>query len=102
MSIVKMKEGVVMVGTSHTLFEIIRVARQVYSALDKAVVITSGIDGSHRKDSLHYVGKALDLRTRHLTHDEKNEVRDEMRAKLGDNYDVVLESDHLHVEYDPQ
>jgi hypothetical protein len=36
------------------------------------------------------------LNGRHL------EVATEMRKALGDAYDVVVESDHIHLEYDPE
>jgi len=65
--------------------------------------ITSVIDGKHRPNSLHYSGLAFDLRTRHLkTEDGVKNVAAEIRGALGREYDVVVEKDHIHIEYDPK
>lgn len=64
-------------------------------------VITSGSDGKHSEHSLHHKGRALDFRTRNIPSTLRKTVEQEIGQALGDNYDVVLESTHLHVEYDP-
>ena len=73
--------------------------------------ITSANDGRHSPTSLHYrdgLCRALDFRT-HQTDLDGREValRNEVKARLGDDFDVVLEdvggpNEHLHVEYDPK
>lgn len=66
-------------------------------------VVTSAHDGKHMRKSLHYRGLALDLRTRYFkTQAEKSEFAGELRDRLGEEYDVVLERDHVHVEFDPE
>lgn len=63
--------------------------------------ITSILDGKHGPNSLHYKGLAFDLRTRHLKDlPNVNMIARQIRDELGRNYDVVVESDHIHVEYD--
>lgn len=70
-------------------------------------IITSALDGLHTKDTIHPLGKAIDIRTRDI---EFNCVLiyyyEEIKAWLGDNFDVVLEQDsnqpHIHIEYDPK
>lgn len=69
---------------------------------DVELVITSGCEGSHMKGSLHYIGEALDFRTRDLTFAEQVLWRDRCVQELGPDYDVVLEKDHLHIEYQPK
>lgn len=64
--------------------------------------LTSGNDGKHRVDSFHYVGLALDFRSRDLSNTKALFFRDRLQERLGENYDVVLESDHFHIEYDPR
>jgi hypothetical protein len=64
------------------------------------LVITSMMDGEHRDMSLHYSGLAVDLRTWDLRNPRS--CVDKMGRALGDNYDVVLEKDHIHLEYDPK
>lgn len=70
--------------------------------LDKRLIITSGLDGKHSTNSLHYVGRALDIRTRHLQPLHRTLLKRHLKDRLGPDYDVVLEKTHLHVEYDPK
>jgi hypothetical protein len=65
-------------------------------------VITSGSDGDHMVGSLHYAGNALDYRTRAMTGVQQAALAKTCRERLGADFDVVLEADHLHVEYDPK
>lgn len=70
-------------------------------------VITSGSDGKHRPDSLHYSGYALDFRSKNVPPQLKHEVLEEIRAALGADFDVLLEGldtphEHYHVEWDPK
>ncbi len=66
------------------------------------VVVTSLMDGDHMPTSLHYAGMALDLRTRGIGPGQQAEIVAALKAALGASYDVVLEGDHIHVEYDPK
>jgi len=67
------------------------------------VVITSGIDGVHREGSKHYSLNAIDVRTNNFpTAKSKLIFQDSVKVRLGPDYDVVLEPDHLHIEYDPK
>ena len=52
--------------------------------------------------SWHYFGRALDFRTRNIPPLHRNSVAQEIGVSLGENYDVVLEATHLHVEFDPK
>ena len=79
------------------------------------MVITSGKDGKHGKDSLHYKGRAVDLRTRDFT----DMWAQYLRNALSKDWDIVIEpgatmkcpkcsqiipvpAPHLHAEYDPK
>lgn len=79
------------------------VATGVYASLGYDCIVTSVNDGRHMDGSLHYVGDAFDLRTRHVESDCLKElITERLKAALGSGYDVVLEGDHIHVEYDPK
>jgi hypothetical protein len=67
----------------------------------RGAYITSARDSVHGKGSLHPKGLAIDLRTRDLEMSRIIELASEIKATLGKNFDVVIEQDHLHVEYDP-
>lgn len=101
MNLVRMKRGVVMMGRHECLFRMIDAAKVAYFTIGKDVIITSGCESTHSPSSLHYQGKALDFRTRHLSDTDRVEVMDKLKINLGNDYDVLFEGDHFHVEYDP-
>lgn len=63
--------------------------------------ITSGTDGEHSPQSLHYVGLAVDLRTRGLAMSRIIALAEALKLALGVDFDVVIEATHLHIEWDP-
>lgn len=69
-------------------------------------VITSGFDSKHGSNTLHQrdgLCRALDLRTNSLPNQETVEkVHRELKLALGPQFDVVLEKDHIHMEFDPK
>ncbi len=65
------------------------------------VVITSGNDSQHRQGSKHYTDEALDLRLSTIPFAALEPYLRRMRARLGSDYQVIREGDHVHVEYDP-
>ena len=74
----------------------------VFDRHGKEFTITSAIDGKHSRASKHYSGAAIDARTRHLLTSEADKITIDIKASLGADFDVVLETDHLHIEYDPK
>lgn len=69
------------------------------------VIVTSANDSTHGANSLHYKGKALDLRTKHIRAMDKAAVVKSVKDCLGAQFDVVFESEglaneHLHIEWD--
>lgn len=99
----KVKQGVSLVGVQWQMFvAALEVDQAYYSIASEEVTITSGSDGQHSAASLHYRGLALDFRTRNLTEVQKQQFLDDVKARLGSDYNVVLEATHLHVEFDPR
>lgn len=94
------KNGVDLRGLTPQMAIAYTIACRCYGQYD--CVITSASDGKHGPNSLHYKGQALDLRTRHINGQGLQLVVDKLREALGAQYDVVLESDHIHVEFDPK
>src|SRR5688572_28653755 len=94
----KLKDGVNLEGVSWRLFYAAVVAERVWANYGAELVITSANDGKHGDKTLHHKGLALDLRTWNLNGRHMQAAAD-LRKELGDGYDVVVESDHVHLEY---
>ena len=70
-----------------------------------AVVLTSALDGEHSDGSLHYRGRAVDIRSKHIAAHHKDIVLAALRRNLGMEFDVLLEgrgteNEHFHCEWE--
>lgn len=65
-------------------------------------VLTSVGDGKHKVGSLHYKGRAFDFRTNKIHESMRARIFTDIREALGPEFDVLLEKDHGHVEWDPE
>jgi len=99
--ILKTKSSVNLEGLSWRMFWAALKAEIVLTSYGAELVITSALDGKHMDGSLHYKGLAIDVRSRDVSGREPSIARD-LRAALGSDYDVVIEPDHFHIEYDPK
>jgi hypothetical protein len=84
------------------------IAASLWGKLFKGMdcIVTSCTD-SHADiaGSLHPTGFAFDIRIRSFPLPIKENVElaaQALRDSLSDEYDVVVESDHIHVEFDPK
>ena len=59
-------------------------------------VITSTYEGDHSASSLHYANLAIDIR-KMMNYEQTVKA---LRRALGRKFDVVLEKDHIHIEYE--
>ncbi len=92
---------------SPRIFRAIADAAVVYGNHGCNLIVTSLNDGEHRNGSLHYVGRAVDLRTHNVPETLRPVITAELRAVLGAGFDVVREKDgtpseHIHIEWDPK
>lgn len=81
------------------------VADQVYEDMGyKWCEVTSGNDGAHSYTSLHYNNDAFDLSTRIFKPGDEEKAQDEIKRRLGLDYDVIYEihPPHIHVEVQPR
>lgn len=95
----QLKHGASLEGVNWRMFWAAIVAESIFAQHGSELVITSGTDSKHGANSLHYSGLALDFRTWNVNN--VLSLKSDLQQALGDEYDVVVESDHLHVEYDP-
>ena len=82
------------------VFEKIEKVRKLYNGADYEVTVTSGRDGIHMKNSRHYTGDAIDIRSTDMKLPEYTTRK--IGEELGNNFDVLFENDHIHIEYDPK
>ena len=80
------------------------VVSNVFLSLGFDCRITSGMEGEHRKNSLHPSGAARDYGLREVLAFDRLTIRDSVVTGLGPDFDVVLEDskNHLHVEWQPE
>jgi hypothetical protein len=82
------------------------VIRALYARRNFSLTATSYRDGVHLPHSLHYKGRAVDFRTRHLPTTTVALIVEEAKGILyPEGFDVVNEHEtkkHIHVEYDPK
>lgn len=78
--------------------------KSVFDFFGVHTVITSGCEKEtvHMETSLHYKHKALDFRSRNIKPQYRDTAVRMFQFKLGGDFDVVLESNHFHIEHDPK
>jgi len=68
-------------------------------------VVTSGVEGRHKENSKHYEGLAIDVRSREFIDGSKGKecasFCETLRERLDSAYEIIQESNHIHIEYDP-
>ncbi len=101
----KLKKGVKLFGLKYRMRAALKVCEAVYknAGRKEGVTITSTTDGTHSAGSLHPYGYAFDTRTYYFSVTRKEFVFKEIKERLADisyKYDVVLEKDHIHIEWD--
>lgn len=94
----KLKPGVDIKGIQPECIVGMMAAQEVCRSLGVPCVITSVLDGKHSENSFHYQGLAFDLRTRDM--DDPEVAKAMLRIALPNDWDIVLESDHLHLEHE--
>ena len=101
-----LKDNVIINGGhfNAAIVKMIDAARETAPPLeDNTVWITSAADGKHISRSLHYRDKAIDLRISNICPPMWIEARfwaERIQSKLGEDYDIILGIDHIHIELD--
>lgn len=98
----KLKTGVSVHGLTTEMLLGLIIAMGVYRKYESELTVTSALDGKHSHTSLHYSGNAVDLRTRDLPEGMAEVIVKEIKEDVGIDYDVILEDDHIHLEYQPR
>ena len=103
----KLKPGVSLLGLTPQAAVGMAVAESVFARHGYEAIITSGSEGVHKAKSKHYIGNAFDLRVRNFgpsipdpPHSTVQTLVQRLQEALP-GFDVILEVDHVHVEWDP-
>lgn len=78
----------------------VMVAALVYTKHNLDLVWTAGLDSKHMAGSLHYVGLAIDIGMPPAN--LQVVMAQELKDALGDDFDLVVEGDHWHIEFQPK
>lgn len=96
------KSGVSINGISSEMLFALWQTAHIYNNYGQNLTVTSARDGKHKVNSLHYSGQALDFRTYDVEKSKMQLIYSALHFSLSNRgYDVILESDHLHIEFDP-
>ena len=96
----KTKMGVKLEGLNIKMRPVLMAADKIYKQFGQELVITCTTGFIHSAGSLHYYGYAIDLRSRYFDDFTLKQVVANLQNQLGQSYNVIAESDHIHVEYD--
>jgi len=98
----RVKPGVRIFGMRPEVFFALGIAEGLWQREGSEVTVTGGVEGKHMTASLHYLGLAADIRKRDVEATILAELLKDLREQLGDDFDVVEEGDHLHIEFQPK
>lgn len=93
------KAGVDISRLNRKIRRALSAAEAAYSEDSELFVVTSTYESNHGAGSLHYGNDAFDC---NLPVKNPTNVVKDIKSRLGLNYDVVLEYNHIHIEYDPK
>ena len=96
---ISIKSGVRIKGLSNEILLAVVISTTVFSKYSENLTITSLTDGDHMSGSLHNCGDAVDLRLPEVG--KRAAIVSDLKDCLGRSFDVILETDHIHIEYDP-
>lgn len=96
---IRLKKGVRLHGIMPEIVFAMVVVDQHYEKNGENLQITSVLDGKHMRASIHYIGGAFDASLPKMSPEA---TVHRIAHALGPDYDVVLEKDHIHVEWQPK
>jgi hypothetical protein len=97
-----LKPGVRITGIRPEIVLAALALERVFAQAGVDLTITACVDGKHSVGSLHYAGAAIDVRTRDVPADKLPKLVAQIKACLGDDFDVLQEATHLHIEHQPK
>jgi hedgehog signaling domain-containing protein len=99
----KAKAGVKLIGCGFEIGFAAGIVSGIFKSDSIELVVTSANDSTHSTNSLHYKGRAIDIRTRTIPAHLRSVVFGKIKTELDpQGFDCVDEGDHFHIEFDPK
>lgn len=100
----RLKADVVPFGLKPEMVIAYLIVGEVYRDWGYTLTVTSGVEGKHHDFSIHYLGYALDFRTKNLKPADRKTMLKEIRIALGPCYRIHYSAKppHFHVEFRPK
>lgn len=110
----KIKPGANIQGLDIAMRPVLKHAERIWkeAGFKDGITVTCGMDGEHSAGSLHYYGRAIDIRIwyiddagaqQYLAADTLAAACYQLQRSLLTDYDVISHAgSHVHVEYDPK
>ena len=96
---ISIKPGVSISGIKPEMVLCISIVHTILESHNIDAVLTSCTDGTHSKNSKHYLGYAIDLRSRDCDQADCPAIASDMQEDLGDEFLVIFEKDHFHIQF---
>lgn len=96
----ELKQGVILDGAKEVTIKGMNLAALVYLFHGHTMTITAVMDGKHMPGSFHKKGLAFDTRIRDLPENIMMDIFRDCNECFDPAWDIILEKDHLHFEYD--
>ena len=100
----RVKKGVSFDGVKDWILFALSVVDRIMRDRETPFVVTSVCDGKHKVGSKHYEGYAFDMRNSVFRDKaDQDAFVKQLRGELDPmDFDIVVEGDHIHIEYDPK
>lgn len=99
---ISLKEGMLIKEINPWTMEVLQCLLNVGMAWNYNPTITEGCGAVHMKTSYHYKNLAFDIRTNDLPEAKRVAYHDAIKEELGEEFDIILEGDHIHIEPSPK
>jgi hypothetical protein len=99
-AVIELKKGISLNGVQAPVLFGLMVLDGVIALHSVPTVVTSCTEGKTHKGLAHYVGAAVDVRSRELTISQQNGVKAAFDSAQNGEMDLVIEKDHFHLEWD--
>ena len=98
----KIKKGVSILGLKPEIILGFVIIKSAFNRHGYVCRLTSGVDGKHMNHSHHKKGLAIDIGIRGVPRDELEKIINECYECLGDEFQLIVEGNHIHCEFDPK